>query len=682
MRSIDAMSFSTYATIITYIITGVGFTAICLVEELSPSFLAVTGILTGLSLVVNTVRRIRLPRTLRNILALAIFALFLADYLFISRTLIGSASVFLTLLVVLKLYDMKTTRDYVILYSLAFFQLVAAAASTVSPAFFAVFSIFVISAIWAMVVFNIKRDVEEWSGRKEETIPAGIFGPKFVLSTLLITLVSILITLALFFMIPRIGIGVFKSKTLDTLRVTGFSERFEFGSIGSVKLDPTVVMRVHIPGYDAPPKSFYFRGNTLYRYDGSGWSREKERRSPVERGPDGRFVSGIRKEDRLIEQRIMLEPLDTSIIFADAPWVSISGRFSRLWTDPSGALHLDSPPYSRIEYTVWSLAEGDGQLEVDKRGLTPYLQLPPETVEDTERIKALALSVTKGADSAHGKAMAIEGYLRANYRYTLKPRQGRGGTPLEDFLFYTKEGYCEQFATSMAILLRTIGIPSRIVTGYLQGEWNRFGHYFIVRQQDSHSWVEAYIDGTGWTRFDPTPNTGIVAPFRASSISLYIDTLRWKWSRYIINYSLYDQIRIARTAELKSVGLRTWLRNVLTRGSSSGREGGKSSVTLTAATLIVFIAALAVLVILLKRRHSSRIRTPGFYMEMLRILSKKGLERKDFETPMEFAARSGLPEAVRLTEVFQRIRYGGTTLDRSDMDEVKRLLEAIKKCSD
>ena len=118
--------------------------------------------------------------------------------------------------------------------------------------------------------------------------------------------------------------------------------------------------------------------------------------------------------------------------------------------------------------------------------------------------------------------------------------------PVDDFLFNSKRGYCEHYASAMVLMLRTIGIPARIVTGFYGGEFNEYGGYVIVRQSNAHSWVEAAIDGR-WRLFDPTPP---VVERRASAIGYLLDMLRMKWNRYVVAFSASDQKEIIRTLSM------------------------------------------------------------------------------------------------------------------------------------
>jgi hypothetical protein len=124
-----------------------------------------------------------------------------------------------------------------------------------------------------------------------------------------------------------------------------------------------------------------------------------------------------------------------------------------------------------------------------------------------QRIQDLARRITAGKDNPYDQAAAIEAYLRANYQYTLTPTEPPAGAdPLEYFLFTSKEGYCEYFASAMGDLLRSIGIPTRLVNGYGPGSYDEKLGRYVVKESDAHTWVETYVPGYGWIPFETTPD--------------------------------------------------------------------------------------------------------------------------------------------------------------------------------
>ncbi len=656
-----------HALTVTYIISLLGLWAVSLIGRISPAFIMFAGLLMVLSVVYNQKTRKAIPTGAWNVAATVILLLFVADFVMISGELIVSGSRFLTVLLALKLFDLRTGKDHFIVFGLAFFQILACAASTVNPAFFAILSLYIIFSIWALIVFNLRRDLQG-SGLPIDA-PRNIFGIRFFLSVICLSLFSILLTVALFFSIPRMGVGIFERKTGDTLNVSGFSDRMDLGSIGSVKLDSAVVMRVEVPGGKRPESPLYFRGAALDLYHGTGWSRHSSKRSLIKKEENG-FIMG-EPGSRTIEQRIWLEPLDTSVLFASPRAYRLTGDFPNIWTDQDNAtMRLPAPPFSRLQYSAWSDLSG-----VIPSGEPEALYLDTSYLDKSAEgrtVKRLALAITQGRKGPAEKALAIQKYLRSNFSYNLSAESTGSKTPLEDFLLRTKEGYCEHFSTAMAMLLRASGVPARVVTGFQQGEWNELGGYFIVRQQDAHSWVEAYIGGRGWTRFDPTP--AAPSTYRPSVLTLYMDFMRLKWNRYVIQFSFADQRMLAKEARSQATGLLEMLKAPF---RTKGYSGSGSAVALL---LALCLLALAVFVITLKRAHNRREmgRTPAYYLEMLRLLEARGLQKLESETPAEFASRAGEPCVIDITRVYEMERFGGRTPAQEELASVMKAMEGFR----
>jgi transglutaminase-like putative cysteine protease len=206
-----------------------------------------------------------------------------------------------------------------------------------------------------------------------------------------------------------------------------------------------------------------------------------------------------------IRQNILLESLDTAVLFA-APFAdSITGRFPSVQMDVVGALSLPFPSSSRIEYTVVSRTPTvlpDDHLPQPVSYSERFVRHFLESQGVSERIAALARSVTADKASRFDMAQAIERHLTSHYRYSLDVPLANQANPIEEFLFSRKTGYCEHYATAMVLMLRSIGIPARLVTGFLATEWNDYGNYYVVRQQDAHAWVELHLPRSGWIMMD------------------------------------------------------------------------------------------------------------------------------------------------------------------------------------
>ncbi len=328
------------------------------------------------------------------------------------------------------------------------------------------------------------------------------------------------------------------------------------------------------------------------------------------------------------------------------------------------------------------------------------LALPPTI--DRAALERLAREVTHNATSIFAKALAIEKYLRTNYQYSLDIPESAGASVVEDFLFRTRRGHCEYFATAMALLLRAIDIPSRVVNGYYSTEWNNIAGMFTVRQRDAHSWVEAYFDGYGWMTFDPTPPDALARTVEMNPLLLaftrYYDALKLRWYRAVIDFSIQDQQLVARGVFrlFFSAG------DLLGSFTESGGQWRASEEWAYGTELLVLIASLGtgvVVLVILLRRFSKKKKTsrfarhltvktrpiPRFYADLLEALKSLGYIRKVAETPMEFAQRVSSQEGLRgfdnITAWYYAYRFGGQDLPhdaQSAIEEFRQRLRAFR----
>jgi len=644
-----------------------GLWAFYLASDSGPVLMAAFAASCGAGLFVSHRKKLALPGALWNIAAAVVLVVFIADYLAFSKEIITAATRLLALLLALKLFGLKKGSDFLLAYALVFFLILAAAVSTVSLAFFGMLGLYVMAAVWAMMLFSVERDMRA-SGLKAQAA-SGVFGPRFFIVVVAMTTASLVMTLALFFVMPRVGVGVFQRKALNTVKTTGFSDIVDLGSLGPAKEDSTIVMRAEFPG-GRPARTVYFKGAILEEYDGRSWKREP---SPgfIKRqsGAEG-FVIGP-GQGRSTEVAVLLEPLDTEVLFTVPNVYRLEGPFQSVRAEKNGVIRLPSALFSRVQYRLWTDLS---RVNADERAPDgPVDARYLDASEEGRRIKELATEVAQTGLPLE-KASAIEAYLRANYRYTLSPASSAGKSPVEDFLFYSKEGYCEHYATAMVMLLRATGIHSRLVTGFLEGEWSELGGYFMVRQKDAHSWVEAYVDGAGWMRFDPTPSAP-APPHRASAISLYLDLLRLKWNRHIIQFTFADQRRLALSAERKATGALAGIREVFRLGKPA--LSGKGAITAALIAIALIITALFLLKWMSwkKRRKNGA----GFYFEMLRALKARGVVKRPEETPLEFSRRVDDRRVSEITEAFNMERYGRKKTGADALERIKRIIRELRK---
>lgn len=632
--------------------------------------------------------RLALPERLVTPLVIAAFGFAVADFFFIGGSLVAAGADLMLILLCLKAVSLKAGKDYVQLYAAGFFLLLASTALSTEIYFIVPFCLFFVSLTWALMLLTVRGEAQEASASP----PGLVFGRGFFAGSALLTVCSFSVTLVIFFSIPRIGIGFMSKGAGGLLRISGFSDTVELGSMGEVKLDPSVVMRVRLPGFDARPDfPLYWRGRTFDLYDGRSWSDTVASGTATYRG--GMGAIWLREDpppDKLVEQEIALEPIDSATVFALNPAYSLAADFNMVRVGPGGGLFLPYPPGRRLHYTAYS-APSDGSFRPDDKPLPAYLQLP----EGSEAVAVLAARITEGASGGRDKADRIIRYLGANQRYTLKPSRNFSMSPLDDFLEGSKEGFCEHFATAMALLLRSSGVHARMVSGFMGGQWNGYGGYLLVREQDAHTWVEAYIPGEGWAVFDPTPpappgegEAGALGP-----VTRMLDYVRFRWDRYIVYYNLRDQLAAAGSIS----GLYSAARGVLSdaagslRGKATGAglqgllKGTGSRAAWAAAALVLAAAGLAAWRVLRGRRMSRPGAAVRFYAEMLRLLGKKGYTKPRGKTPREFArslpAGAGrLNEGVSyVTEVYYRVRFGDGEPTKGELEEIGKVMEKLKE---
>ncbi|MDO8445466.1 MAG: DUF3488 and transglutaminase-like domain-containing protein [Deltaproteobacteria bacterium] len=678
------MRFYTYFKAATYLLVLSAFMSLALTDEIASPYLMVIalGIAGGI-----IQERFDLS-TLSRVIVMVSVPFLLADFFIISKDILLAFTHLLILLTSARLLSLRTDSDYSQLYLLTFFDLLAAAALAINLSFAFTFTLYLVSATWVLLLFHIKREVEV---KEEVEINRGELDStvnlRFFLGIGGIAVFSLVVTLAIFFILPRVGIGLFSKKPGKVLKTSGFADKVDFGSIGPVTLDPTTVMRVELPGFGIEMGSIYLRGGVLASFNGATWEKERSRRETVKKeGTDFILSEGTHP---LVRQEIILDPIDSDVIFGMARVMRLSGRFTFLLTDGSDSVYLPGNPTSRFQYTAYSDISTPKAQELDAdRGAYPpevlsaYTKTPPAS----ERVKDLALSITDNAEGTHQKAVAIERYLKKNYSYTLEPKRDESLPPVEDFLFKNREGYCDHFSTAMAILLREISIPTRLVTGYVTSEWNDLGRFYTVRQSNAHSWVEVYFPSYGWITFDPTPPAISAEENRViSSVSKYIGYMRLKWDRYIVNFTLQDQVNAAREARRRTESGRESLLKVI-----AALRAGIGKVWIP---LLILGAAASVIYLTLSRKwrgggKGPLLRKKGtvpFYQEMLKILARKGVIRPEGMTPREFARHvfsekgSEYRGVIDVTEVFERVRYGGFPLGLKETESLNNILEGMRK---
>ena len=497
-------------------------------------------------------------------LSLGYIFFFVLDSLILSGSFISAIIHMVLFLEIAKLAQTKEDKDYLYLILLAFLQVLAASSLTIDISFVFTLFFFLVALVSTLMSFDIYRSQRETSN--SERIP--IYGPLGGMSVWA-TAWIVIIGIALFFAMPRIGTGYFSRAATQALLLSGFTDTVELGEIGEVKLSSALVMRTRI--LSGPPSAVpKWRGLALDTFDGHTWSKARRRRQGIRRSRAGDNndypIQPMSGTGEAIRVEVFLEPLATPTLFGPHIIRSVSGEFRGLERDNSDGVYQRVRAVRRTQYEVLSEiplrnppsdTTEDTDLLPDNADI--YLQLPPDL---DPRIVDLAEMVAMGGDTVVEKATLIETYLRTNHAYSLQLTWDPGAQPLSTFLFEARSGHCEYFASSMAIMLRVLGIPTRMVNGFLTGEYNSIGDSYIVRQYDAHSWVEVYLPGQGWMEFDPTPpdpnrNELSMLPL----ISHYLDAAELFWNAYILTYDSGTQLQLFQSAQDTVRTLQSSLRN-------------------------------------------------------------------------------------------------------------------------
>ena len=314
--------------------------------------------------------------------------------------------------------------------------------------------------------------------------------PRMLLPGLLLLLTALPLALLAFVLVPRLSSPLWGAPASGQAR-TGLSESMSPGNFTELLTDDSPALRVSFDGAPPPPDLRYFRAYVMWNYDGRRWDRARARGNISSPAPIDVASS--------ISYHVTIEPSGHRILPAlDVP----------LNAPANAGLHIDheviadKPVSNPFTYGLRSALRYRLQPEPDARARQLGLHLPPGF---NPRTHALAEQWHKqfGADDAAIVRAGLTLLHDGGFRYTLTPAP-LGRNAVDDFLFNTREGFCEHYASSFTILMRSAGIPARVVTGYQGGYWNKLGNYLLVRNSDAHAWTEVWLAGRGWIRVDPT----------------------------------------------------------------------------------------------------------------------------------------------------------------------------------
>lgn len=554
---------------------------------------------------------------------------------------------FLLLLVALKVLEMRTEREFMLLAFLAYFILLTALFFTQS-----LVTCIYVSAVFVVLTATLIHFTSGAATRLD--------GWPLVRYALVFLLQAMPVIVILFFFVPRTKGGFILKIKPDVQAQSGISDQVNPGTFSSLVLIDEVAFRADFPEGDKPPLGeLYWRVAVFSDCYGLAWRRNPQETDP----PTMPQLTG-----RKIIQRITMPQHNGRRVYAlDRP-LSAEGA-ARLTAGGTLTLNRDQPNFFGSMRVISQL--GNDQTPISSADWS-VLTRPPERV--APRVQRLVDGwLRKTRDPREIVQLALAYFRSEKFRYTLNPGFYENDA-LDQFLFERRQGFCEHFAASFASLMRVAGIPSRVVAGYHGGEYNPIGSHFTIRQADAHAWAEVWLVDQGWVRYDVSeavdpalidPSTQLAARYGETSggqsssdaspsentilkavgtaLRLVWDAANYEWNLWVLGF---DQ---------------TMQRDLYSRLGIRGFFSWKLVSIILAAIVIVALVALG----LLRQKSERRDRLLWHYRRFCRELARAGYPRRPNEGPLDYSRRLAIvyPEKsaaiTSLAEAFIHARYGG-----------------------
>ncbi|MBZ5580168.1 MAG: DUF3488 and transglutaminase-like domain-containing protein [Acidobacteriia bacterium] len=629
--------------------------------------------------------RLQLSERFVTVLTLSYIAFFSLDYFLLSRDFLTSTVHLVFFLAVVKILTARTSRDYLYTAVIAFLELLAAAILSVNFNFFLSLALFLLCAMATLTSAEIRRSLHRTPAAPRTGLKR--FHPRLAVLSVSVTAGILVLTGGLFFVLPRTADAALSRLAAHRIHMPGFSDEVTLGDIGEIKTSSRPILHVRIFSRDRQP-GLKWRGAALADFDGKRWANLHPRSDtiPVDNGHVELNQPGRLPAFRHLGYHVEMNALDTDALFFAGIPERLDIRQSAVLRTDTGAYRLNQLPppgfrydaYSRLEEQPENSPPADASTVMGLAARQRYLEVP----RLDPRIPALARTLTANSATDLERARSLERHLRRDYGYSLQLPQQEIADPLAYFLFTRKQGYCEYFASAMAVMLRSLGIPSRLVTGFQSGIYNPISELWVVRASDAHSWVEGWIPGYGWTTFDPTPpDPNPPGSALLTSLGLYLDAAQTYWRDWVVSYDATRQGTLADRVEqgARSVGVR-WFDSLagLQTDWQTYLAAWFRRFGLLLGALLFAGAALGFLgpplLRLLRLRHRFRRVRSGhagmgdatlLYRRMLHILKRRGYQKPPWFTPAEFAA--SLPRAewgrtvTEFTVTYNAWRFGGRT---------------------
>jgi len=612
-------------------------------------------------------------------LAVGFTGFYPVDYFYLSGEFLKATVHLVFFISAVLLLKASTGRDYRLLQLIAFLQMLAGSILSINALYLVFLALFLLSATAALAAGEVRGRLDSGARITYATLRGARRGLAVLsVCTFLATLV---LGAVLFVLLPRTAHAALRHLIPDRFHIAGFSNEVMLGQIGELRLRSTPVMHTRIYNSVAGV-DLKWRGTTLAQFDGRRWFNEIDRGEPVLTNRNQARLASLEqmsRPGRRVHYEVQLKSAtDDVLFFLGVPEV----------------INIDAPQIVRTAasgYRTGGLAFSSRYEAISfvDDPLSPPLT-PPIMSEESRRVHLqtplmnpgvarLARTVTAGKLTSDAKALALEHYLRGNFSYTTELPKERVQDPVGHFLLERRKGHCEYFASSMAIMLRTLGIPSRVATGFQSGTFNPVSNWYLIRASDAHSWVEAWIDGRGWVAYDPTPSAppgdgqGLL-----QTAALYLDALEVFWQDWVMSYDLERQILIAnrigqrvRLPAWSGQGAGEYARQVWSRLAAAFDR--RTLATLAVCAIFVWLAwwlAPKFWTLWRRQRGDEQLRArPAqaadatlLYHRLLDALRRHGNEKPAWLTPREFARTLGQSPHAELvneaTELYHELRYG------------------------
>ena len=713
------MRFGLVHRIMTDALAALGVLAVVNTSSMSPWTTAF--VLVGLALALAVPEAWQNKPSLRHLAAIGPLTLFAVQgvRLLAGRPALDIAVEFAAILQIIRLATRRGAAHDQQIIVLALLHFVAGTVLGGGLSYGLCFVGFLVVAPGALVLSHLRREVEgnyRQGARDRTGLPVDVprilrsrrvVGRGFLATTCLLSVPIFIFTAALFVMFPRVGLSLLLLNHPQKGRMVGFSDHVDLGEVGVLRNNPDIALRFEVQDLPEPPPArltLRLRGTALDHYDGRRWERTQKNaiHGSFDNGETLAVVRRASPSDRRIT--VDLEPIDPPVVFLPPRTVALQVRVQQqavlgeplnLTRGPEGEVRYQGSDSHGLRYDAFTAGDREPIIELMAPQDRPrYLDLP---VEMPPRIAQLAHEWADGQPTLYLKAKAIEEHLKHDFKYDTNSPSGGKPQPVDHFLFESKRGHCEFFSTAMALMLRELGIPSRNVTGFVGGTYNRFGRYYAVREGDAHSWVEAYFDDPirGWVTFDPTPTSGAQPLQETSGPYVYmrdlVEALSQRWNGYVIGYDLKTQVSIFQDIS------RTYDRM---RAKTGTNHGIAERITRGPVLAGISLVALAAGYMLWKRRKKPKdkasdspegtradpkqMAATALYRTLELALATQGITRPASLPPLKHAEELAAKEhpladdVLELTNRYLLARFGGTTLTDEAAREYEKKVREIR----